>query len=77
MDKNIISSVPLFQSLPPEEIEQLARAMQEVELPAGTQLFKEGEHGSTFYIVLSGQVAIIQSQGTENERVLALRGRTP
>lgn len=74
MDKNIISSVPLFQSLPPEEIEQLARAMQEVELPAGTQLFKEGEHGSTFYIVLSGQVAIIQSQGTENERVLALRG---
>jgi serine phosphatase RsbU (regulator of sigma subunit) len=37
-------------------------------------LFSEGDRGDRFYIVLSGQIAIIKALGTEDERLLGLRG---
>lgn len=74
MDKSLICQVPLFSTLPPAEIEALAAELQEVDYPAETVLFREGERGDKFYIVADGQIEIIKAMDTPNARRLAIRG---
>ncbi|MBK9714299.1 MAG: SpoIIE family protein phosphatase [Kouleothrix sp.] len=74
MDRSIIGRVPLFAALPPDELERLAASLSEVAFPADTVLFREGERGDRFYILLSGQIAIIKALGTDDERLLGVRG---
>lgn len=74
MRTQTIQKVPLFSSLPAEEIETLEKTLQEAMYPAGTTLFLEGDDGDSFYIVLAGQVSIIKALGTPNERLVAVRG---
>lgn len=74
MEKSIINQVPLFSTLPPAEIEALADTLREGSYPAQTVLFREGEYGDRFYIVLEGQIAILKALDTPNERLLAIRG---
>ena len=74
MDRSIIGRVPLFAALPPDELERLAASLGEVAFPADTVLFREGERGDRFYILLSGQIAIIKALGTDDERLLGVRG---
>jgi phosphoserine phosphatase RsbU/P len=75
IDTTLIGRVPLFASLPPEELEHLAATLRPFVYPAGTVLFNEGERGDTFYIVLEGNISIIKALGTDEERVLGVRDR--
>ena len=70
---DLIRCVPLFEMLPEEELEALARRIEEVEIPADTLLFKEGESEGQFYILTEGEVDIIKAMGTDDERRLAIR----
>jgi len=74
MDKSIIKRVPLFSSLPSTEIDLLAAELKERRYPAKTILFREGEHGDKFYIVLDGQIEVLKAMDSTSERLLALRG---
>src|SRR2546421_644278 len=74
MDTALLKHVPLFVSLPPNELAELAASLHESRYPAGAVLFREGEHGDRFYIVLDGQIAIIKALGSDDERLLGLRG---
>lgn len=74
MSTQTIQKVPLFASLPIEEIESLEKTLQEISSPSGTTLFQEGDYGDSFYIVLAGEVSIIKALGTPNERLVAVRG---
>jgi serine phosphatase RsbU (regulator of sigma subunit) len=74
IDTDLIARVPLFAGLPREEIERLAVTLVPAAYPAGTILFREGERGDRFYIVLAGSIAIIKALGSAEERVLGLRG---
>jgi sigma-B regulation protein RsbU (phosphoserine phosphatase) len=74
INTSIISQVPLFATLPVSEVEALAISLEPSSYDAGTVLFAEGEHGDRFYIVLEGQIAIVKAMGTEDERLLGLRG---
>lgn len=73
LKEQLISQVPLFASLPREEIQYLAQVLRPHEIPAGTLLFKEGERGDRFYVLLDGQMEIIKALGTPDERLLAVR----
>lgn len=73
MIKSIIRSVPLFSNLPPDEIEALAATLTEKTYPAQTILFREGEYGNRFYIVIEGGIEIIMAMDTPDERILAVR----
>jgi serine phosphatase RsbU (regulator of sigma subunit) len=73
MKEKILKSIPLFGSLPNEEIKSLSAILQTKEIPEGTFVFSEGEPGRRFFIVLEGEVDIIKAQGTEDERLLAIR----
>ncbi len=66
--------MPLFAALPASEIRYLAETLRHSEIPANTILFHEGERGDRFYIVLDGQVEIVQALGTADERLVGVRG---
>src|SRR5262245_27273158 len=74
MSDTPISRVPLFSWLPPEELDALAATLQETTYPAGTILFHEGEYGDRFYMVLDGWIEIIKALGTDDERLISVRG---
>ena len=61
--------VPLFHSLPKSELRELASGLLPMELEQGSLMFREGDKGNEFYIVIEGQVEIIKSLGTPDERL--------
>ena len=69
-----IHRVPLFTSLPHDVLHELDKTLRQIEMPAGSILFSEGEPGDSFYIILDGQVAVTKALGAEDERLLATRG---
>jgi serine phosphatase RsbU (regulator of sigma subunit) len=74
MNEHLIRQAPLFTSLPDSEIRYLAATLHTSEAPPGKLLFRESEHGDRFYIVLEGQVEIIKALGSEDERLVGVRG---
>jgi DNA-binding SARP family transcriptional activator/CRP-like cAMP-binding protein len=70
----ILSQIPLFASLPPNGIKFLAKTLREHHFPPDTVLFREGDQGERFYIVLDGRVEIIKGLDTDEERLLFVRG---
>lgn len=74
IDTAALSRVPLFDGLPADEIERLATSLTIAAADAGTVLFHEGERGDQFYVLLDGQIEIIKALGTDDERLVGLRG---
>jgi len=74
MDTALLKHVPLFVSLPPSALADMAVSFQETRYSAGAVLFREGDYGDRFYILLDGQIAIIKALGSDDERLLGLRG---
>jgi signal transduction histidine kinase/predicted CoA-binding protein len=61
-----LKKVPLFAGLPEEDLNRLCEMVEEVHLPAGSDLFTEGSQGDRAYIIKSGQIEIVkQSEGRE------------
>ena len=53
-----LKKAPLFQGLSRKELQQLARASEDLEVPAGTVLCKEGEVGNEFFVIVEGEAEI-------------------
>lgn len=75
MDESLIRSVPLFSTLPPEQIAFLTATFPVNAYNPPTILFQEGDTGDRVYIILAGQIAIVKALGTDDERLLAVRGK--
>src|SRR5215203_725900 len=65
-----LRKVPLFASLPPEDIQPLAAVAGEQVFSEGELLAERGEPGDTMYVIVEGEVAVL---GPEDEQ-LAVRG---
>ena len=50
-----LSGVSLFARCSKKELEFVASRTDEVDLPAGRQLIRQGESGDTFYVLLEGE----------------------
>ena len=66
----LLRTMPLFASLPPPAVEGVARALETVELPAGTVVIRMGDEGDRFYAIAEGEVEV-----TRGDEVLARLGR--
>ncbi|GAA5134827.1 hypothetical protein GCM10023339_71920 [Alloalcanivorax gelatiniphagus] len=55
----LLQRVPMLRPLPLPTIEQLARGVEEVVLPAGTVLFEQGDVGDRYYVVEAGEVEVV------------------
>jgi CRP-like cAMP-binding protein len=50
----LISRVPLFSKCSKRDLQQIASVADEVELPEGKQLTREGDRGREFFVILDG-----------------------
>ncbi|MBL8958007.1 MAG: mechanosensitive ion channel family protein [Myxococcaceae bacterium] len=64
----LLSRLDLFQPFSTEEKADLARAAGERRFGKGEALIREGEQGDTFYVIVSGEVAVARG-GTEVARL--------
>ena len=69
----ILRKIPLFSTLPAGELKSLAARMKSHQCPPGHILFREGTWEEEFYILLEGEVEILKSVGTPDERSLGIR----
>ncbi len=53
-----LSQVPLFASCTPRELAFIASHADEVAVPAGKELTKQGKLGHTFYVMLEGEAKV-------------------
>lgn len=68
-----LSQVPLFRSLPVEEIQHLLQTCKTWDAPVGNLILKEGEPSNDFHVILDGHVEIIRSLGSPEESHLGIR----
>ena len=63
-----LKRAPLFEGLTKKELTELARATDELTVPAGTVLCREGSLGNEFFVVVEGSAEV-----TRDGTVLAMR----
>ena len=69
-----LAQIRLFGSVPSDELEHIILNLTQIDLPANTLIFREGDFGNHFYVVLEGTVEITKALGTADERLLNYRG---
>jgi len=74
ISKNLLQRVPVFAKLPPDAIDYLELKHLQTEFSPGTIIFREGDTGDSFFVILEGDVEIIKAMGTVDQRHLAFRG---
>jgi CRP/FNR family transcriptional regulator, cyclic AMP receptor protein len=52
---------PLFEGLSRQQLAQVARLSDDLEVPAGTVLCKEGSRGQEFFVIIDGEAAITRA----------------
>jgi Cyclic nucleotide-binding domain len=63
----LLSRVPLFAPLPPAELEYLAEKVAKRRVPAGEAVFRAGEHGDRFYVIVDGTVEVSPKDAQPSE----------
>lgn len=69
-----VSSIPLFEGLPPDQIEALFRISSENNYGRGENIFSEGEEGSGFYVVGTGRIKVFKMSPEGREQILHIFG---
>ena len=62
-----LPDVPLFARCTARDLRVVARHIEIVEAPEGTDVVREGEEGETFFIILEGRAAIVRKGRTIGE----------
>lgn len=71
---NHIARVPLFEGLPPVQLEDLAMIVTDQVFRKGETIFSEGEEGNGFFVVISGRVKIFKLSAEGKEQILHFFG---
>jgi CRP-like cAMP-binding protein len=69
---DLLKQIPLFESMLDSEREHLATLLKRLSLPKGEVLFRKGDHGSSFYIIVKGLIKIGVTSRVGHEVTLAL-----
>jgi hypothetical protein len=59
VDISLLQSVPMLRALPLPSIEQLARGLEAIEVPAGQAVFMQGDLGDRYYVIQSGEADVV------------------
>jgi len=70
----ILSRLPLFQELAPEQITALETACRERRLAKGEMLFQKGDPAKGFFVVVFGQIKLAFPSSQGNEKVVQILG---
>jgi CRP/FNR family cyclic AMP-dependent transcriptional regulator len=61
--EDLLSNIPLFESLTPEDLKSLARRLENIEYPEGEVIFRQGDEGAALFIIEDGAVEISYGDG--------------
>lgn len=61
--EDLLSNIPLFESLTVDDLKSLARRLEHVEHAAGDVIFKQGDAGSSLFLIEDGAVEISHGEG--------------
>ena len=65
-----IAAIPLFEGLPPEQLNDVARIVVTKVIKRGQVIFSEGDEGTGFYVLISGRVKIFKLASDGKEQIL-------
>lgn len=68
----LLESIPLFQSLSPEDKARLVGSLQRRSIRKNETLFRKGDEGTTLYVIISGTIKIVLPSPLGDEVVLAI-----
>jgi CRP-like cAMP-binding protein len=68
----LLSNVPLFSECSKKELREIALIADELDLPSGTVLIREGERGREFFVLVDGSLSVSK----KGRRVNTLDGGT-
>jgi CRP/FNR family transcriptional regulator, cyclic AMP receptor protein len=63
----LIKRVPLFASCSRNELAQIAQIADEIDLPQGKELIRQGSRGREFFVLLEGEADVSQDGRTINQ----------
>ncbi len=70
----LISSIPLFQGLPKNQIDDLSMIVTDQSFQKGEIVFSEGDEGTGFYVTINGRVKIFKLSFEGKEQILHIFG---
>jgi MFS family permease len=59
LDVELLRQVPMLRTLPLPSVEQLARGLEPVQVPAGQAVFSQGDVGDRYFVIESGEVDVL------------------
>lgn len=71
---DIISAIPLFEGLPRDQLQDLARIAVEKQFAKGHLIFSEGDEADGFFVVIDGLIKIFKLSFEGKEHILHLFG---
>jgi len=72
--EGLLSHVPLFKGLSPDETGRIARSTKEIHASKGDILFRKGDPCGGFHLVVYGQIKLAMTSRQGNEKVVAIVG---
>ncbi|MGE5384805.1 MAG: Crp/Fnr family transcriptional regulator [Betaproteobacteria bacterium] len=72
--ETLLSRVPLFSGLTPEELARFARGSREMSAAKGDILFHRGDACTGFHLIVTGQVKIAFTSAQGSEKVIEILG---
>ena len=70
----LLSRMPLFSALSPEDLAVMAAATRERRLQKGDRLFQRGDQPKGFFLVVWGQIKLAFTSAQGNEKVVEILG---
>ena len=68
----LVSHIPMFRSLSPEDRAELAGLLRVQKVKAGEVLFRKGSEGTTLYVIESGAVKIVLPSRLGDEMIVTI-----
>jgi CRP-like cAMP-binding protein len=63
MDESTLRSIPLFDSLTPQARAAIAQHADEVDVPEGTELARQGDFAYEFFVIEEGSAEVLRDGG--------------
>lgn len=73
MKEVLLKQIPLFQTLPDQEVAFLAENLRVVTFDTGSYLFREGDQGDHFYVILAGEVEVLKALADGDHYLIGIR----
>lgn len=70
MTTNLLSKIPLFADLPHKELDHILALLDVKEMQDREILFREGDLGDHFYVVMRGEFEVLMAEGQSEEMLL-------